>query len=109
MKNPTYIHRIAGLIGAIAMSAGLMAASPASAEYACQNEQQFRSAAGTHYSQASASAIAKHNWKLKIRNRYGMEWSVWAYAKGKTLKCVSTGNGTKTCVARARACKYVTG
>lgn len=109
MKYPTYIHRASGLIGVFALSAGLMAASPVSAEYACQTEQHFRSAVGTHHTQTSAQTLAKKNWKNKIRSRYGMEWSVWEIAKGKTLKCTSTANGANICVARARACKYVTG
>ena len=109
MKSPANLAKVIGIAAVTLTSAHIFAASPALAEYACKNSHNYYTAAGLHPQVQVATAIAKANWTKKMKNQYGLAWSVWSIAKGKTTQCVNAGGGQKTCLARARPCKYVVG
>ena len=102
------VTSIAGVIASSALAAVLLSSTPAAA-YQCKNVHHYQNGHGSHPHMHVARAIAKKSWQNKIKNDYGLAWSVWNIAKGKQLSCFPMANGTKTCVARARPCKYVTG
>ncbi|MEP1206812.1 MAG: hypothetical protein ABJM29_07095 [Rhizobiaceae bacterium] len=105
MKKATYFG---SAFVTIALAATVLGSTSASA-YQCQNGHHYKNGHGNHPQIHVAQALAKKSWQNKIKGEYGLAWSVWNIAKGKQLKCAAVGNGSKTCVARARPCKYVTG
>lgn len=97
-------------LGAISLAAvSVFAVAPASAEYTCKNSHSYESAAGVNPNPAIALKIAKAGWQSKMKSQHGLPWSRWAIAKGKQTNCVNSGGNQKTCIVRARPCKYVTG
>tara|TARA_R110000751_G_scaffold8822_2_gene33980 strand:- start:61737 stop:62276 length:540 start_codon:yes stop_codon:yes gene_type:complete len=97
-------------VGAISLAAvSLFTAAPASAAYACKNSHSYESAAGVNPNAATAVKIAQASWQSKMKSQYGLPWSLWSVAKGKQTSCVNSGGNQKTCIVRARPCKYVTG
>jgi len=109
VKNSTKTIKIVGLFGLAMAVAPLLTAGPASAGYACKGSHSYASAAGVHPSAPTATHIAQKRWQGKMKNQYGLAWSVWAIAKGKQVQCVNAGGNQKTCVVKARPCKYVVG
>lgn len=109
MKTPAKNIKLMGIAAVTLISTHLVTTSPAMAGYACKNSHNYHTAAGLHPQVHVATAIAKANWQKQMKNQYGLAYSVWSIAKGKTTQCVNAGGGQKTCIARARPCKYVAG
>jgi len=102
------VTRSGSLLGVAILATTVLGSTSASA-YECKNGHHYQTGIGVHPSQGTAMAIATASWTNKVKETYGLPWSVWQISKGQALTCTPSGNGTKTCVARARPCKYVTG
>ncbi len=76
----------------------------AEAAYACKGNQY--SGAATKRSRFMARAMARKSWEGAMKNQFGLAWSVWSIAAGKSISCHMTGS-RHTCLALARPCKYV--
>ncbi len=96
------IRKLASIAGASILLIGL--ASGASA-YQCKKLNVTGVSAAT--GQTSALAGAQAQWTAKAKSAYGLSWSVWNIAAGKTQTCTASGNGAYTCVVKAKPCNYV--
>ena len=56
---------------------------------------------------AVALAGARADWTNKVKNNYGLSWSVWNIASGKQETCTPGAGGTFACVVKAKPCNYV--
>ena len=76
----------------------------AQAAYACKGNQY--SGAATTNRKLFARAKARKSWETAMKAQFGLAWSVWSIAAGKSISCHKTGS-KHTCLALARPCKYV--
>ncbi|MGE0237994.1 MAG: hypothetical protein AB7F09_15175 [Parvibaculaceae bacterium] len=53
-----------------------------------------------------ARASAKAIWSTTVKNKYGVQWSVWNIAASKGQRCNWTG-AKWYCIVKARPCLYV--
>lgn len=97
----TALRTIAALAGASVIFLGM--ASGASA-YQCKKIGVMANASAT--AQAAALAGAQVAWTGKVKSSYGLSWSLWSIASGKTQSCSASGN-VYTCQVRAKPCNYV--
>ncbi len=96
------MRKLAPIAGASILLLGL--ASGASA-YQCKklNVTGMSAAIG----QANALVKAKAQWTQKARSAFGLSWSVWTIAAGKSQACTPTGSGTYACTVKAKPCNTV--
>jgi hypothetical protein len=96
------------LIGAVAAAAITAAISVSlagsAAAYQCKNN--FVQAEAIHKLPAKARAAAKAAWTAKVKNTYGLAWSVWDIAASKSQNCSFTG-GAFYCIYKAKPCLHV--
>ena len=76
----------------------------AEAAYACKGNQY--SGAATKHSKFRARAAARRSWQGAMKSQFGLSWSLWSIAAGKSTSCHMTGS-KHTCLALARPCQYV--
>lgn len=102
MFSKSVIRTLAPIAGASVLLLGL--ASGASA-YQCKRFNLIGTFAGP--GQANALAAAKAQWTAKAKQNYGLSWSVWTIAAGKSETCTASGGGAYACVVKAKPCNYV--
>ncbi len=108
MKNTTTLIQSAGLFTAAFFALTTIGIGPAEA-YACKTQHRYLVGAGVHAAQAGAIEMAKKNWQNKVKEKFGLHWSVWEISEGKHVQCMANGGGGQSCVVRSRPCSYVTG
>lgn len=102
MKSIIKLLSVAGLLAvAISVSPGFTGEAHA---YACKGTQY--SGAATKKTKMAARHGARKSWTNSMKNQFGLEWSVWSIAAGKSVQCHKTGT-KHTCLALARPCQYV--
>jgi hypothetical protein len=95
---------IAGIATA-ALAGGVWVSHPGAAQaYQCKTVNV--QAEAIHQNAATSLASAKNFWSGKAKNSYGLAWSVWNIASGKTQNCNHTG-AAYYCIVRAKPCLYV--
>ncbi len=78
--------------------------TPAEA-YQCKGSPH--QAVGVRNLKNMASVAARQNWTATAKTQYGLSWSVWSIASGKTVDCVKLNTGKWRCLASANPCNYV--
>ncbi|GJM01736.1 MAG: hypothetical protein DHS20C08_02370 [Rhodomicrobium sp.] len=82
---------------------------PGSAKaYACKSFPN--QTVGVRKGKIMARIAARKGWVSNTKSQYGLSWSVWKVAQGKSLTCskISTNQGLKwRCLASAKPCNYV--
>jgi hypothetical protein len=96
------IRKLIPLAAAAVLFAG---ATTGASAYQCKGTNTVGSLPAAQYAVALAGARA--DWTNKVRNNYGLSWSVWNIASGKQETCVPGGGGTTICVVKAKPCNYV--
>lgn len=97
-----------GLMAGIAMTAlsGAISLSLTGNAQAYQCKPNFVSATWHRANAEWALALAKAAWSEKVKQQYGLAWSVWKIAKAKSQKCVPKATGVE-CTVKAKPCLYV--
>lgn len=72
--------------------------------YACKNSPT--QAVGVHKLKVAAMKKSRTNWTNSTKTQFGLSWSVWTIADGKSVTCNKTGSNW-TCLANAKPCNYV--
>lgn len=83
------------------------AAVPGGAAFAYQCKNYPHQAVGIRKLKGVASVQSRKNWSATAKAKFGMAWSVWPLAKGKSVSCVKLNDGRWRCLASAKPCLYV--
>ena len=96
---------IRNLVPLAAAALLLVGATTGASAYQCKGTNTVGSLPAAQYAVALAGARA--DWTAKVKNNYGLSWSVWNIASSKQETCVPGGGGTTICVVKAKPCNYV--
>ena len=99
------IKLIRKLIPFAAAALLLAGATTGASAYQCKNINTIGGLVTQQYAVALAGARA--DWTNKVKNNYGLSWSVWNIASGKQETCTPGAGGTFACVVKAKPCNYV--
>ena len=99
------IKLIRNLVPLAAAALLLIGATTGASAYQCKGSNTIGGLVAAQ--PAAALAGARADWTNKVKNNYGLSWSVWNIASGKQETCTPSGGGTTTCVVRAKPCNYV--
>ena len=91
-------------LAAAAIAFALPAMTSSASAYACKSAKT--TAAVQHPVRSVARRSIGNAWSQKVRNNYGLAWSVIKYARTKSGTCAKNGSNW-VCVFSARPCKYV--
>lgn len=102
MTNTTTRLKRAAIVTTLALLP--MAFAGSAQAYVCKNiKTQAESLANTNL---QAKKAARKFWSQKVKNSYGLEWSVYDIATSKSENCNWTG-AKFYCIIRAKPCQYV--
>ena len=108
MTKAFRLMAVAGLFAAAFAASTAVGTHPAEA-YACKTDLRYMAGTAVRRAQTDAVEMAKKNWQVRVKQKFGLAWSVWEISEGQHVQCVSNRGGGMLCVARSRPCKYVTG
>lgn len=60
---------------------------------------------GDAVAKSKAQSVARENWSVRVLDRYGPSWAVWALAVGQKQSCANLPRHW-TCSAQAQPCSY---
>lgn len=93
---------------AASISAGSVTYSTPALAYACKTSPY--QAVGVRKTRIAAQVVARKGWSARVKDTYGLQWSVLKIAKNKVKSCakISTSQGPQwRCLLSAKPCKYV--
>lgn len=94
-------RKLAPLAAATVMLVGFSVGASA---YECK--AQFETATFVSPSAATAMHASRLVWSSKVKQKFGLEWSVHSIAASPVQTCTNGAGGTQ-CVVMAKPCKYV--
>lgn len=97
--------RIIASAAAVASAAVVLIGLTAGASaYQCKTHPEM--AAFVSPDHAASLHTSRAIWTSKVRQKFGLEWSVYSIAANPTQIC-QNGNGGVQCIVTAKPCKYV--
>ncbi len=87
-----------------AASALLVGFTVGASAYQCKAASE--TAAFVSPSAATAMHTSRVVWSAKVKQKFGLEWSVWSIAQNPVQNCMNGAGGTQ-CIVIAKPCKYV--
>jgi hypothetical protein len=54
-----------------------------------------------------AKFAARKDWETRMKDKFGLSWSLWSIAAGKSITCNDTSDNKNLCIASAKPCNYV--
>jgi len=100
------MKRIALSSLAATVAAATLAVSLAGPAQAYQCKGRLTQTEAIHKVRLKSHAAARSFWSAKVKQAYGLPWSMWKIASAKSVSCRHTG-AAWYCIARARPCLYV--
>ena len=104
LKMLTFRNVRTSLAALIALAGSTAVLSSGASAYQCKGYPT--QAVGVHKLKVVAHGKASKSWAASVKNQFGLSWSVWSIAQGRSINCNKQPHRW-ICLASARPCNYV--